>query len=85
MAVALRNPTPERRFRCTRTRFLVAYLYGAFLGVTLDDLAAPWTSVMRFEKEVRCETGIVFSWGLGQTMAKVQQVDKGRSTEILTP
>ena len=52
MAVALRNTTPERRFGCTRTRFLVAYLYGAFLGVTLDDLAAPWTSVIASEADV---------------------------------
>ena len=34
------------------TRFLVAYLYGAFWGVALDDLAAPWTSVIASEADV---------------------------------
>jgi hypothetical protein len=34
---------------------------------------------LAFEKEVRCETGIVFSWRLGHTVAKFQQVNKGRS------
>ena len=34
------------------TPFLVAYLYRAFLGVTLDDLAAPWTSVIASEADV---------------------------------
>jgi hypothetical protein len=34
---------------------------------------------LAFEKEVRCETGIVFSWRLGHTVAKFQRVKKGRS------
>jgi hypothetical protein len=34
---------------------------------------------LAFEKEVRCETGIVFSWRLGHTVAKFQQVNKGKS------
>ena len=34
---------------------------------------------LSFEKEVRCETGIVFSWRLAHTVAKFQQVNKGPS------
>jgi hypothetical protein len=34
---------------------------------------------LAFEKEVQCETGIVFSWRLGHTVAKFQQVNKGKS------
>jgi hypothetical protein len=34
---------------------------------------------LAFEKEVRCETGMVFSWRLGHTVAKFQQVNKGPS------
>jgi hypothetical protein len=34
---------------------------------------------LAFEKEVRCETGIVFSWRLGHTVAKFRQVNKGKS------
>jgi len=34
---------------------------------------------LAFEKEVQCETGIVFSWRLGHRVAKFQQVNKGRS------
>ena len=34
---------------------------------------------LAFEKEVRCETGMVFSWRLGHTVAKLQQVNKGPS------
>ena len=34
---------------------------------------------LAFEEEVRCDTGIVFSRSLGHTVAKFQQVDKGRS------
>ena len=34
---------------------------------------------LSFEKEVRCETGIVFSWRLAHTVAKFQQVNKGKS------
>ena len=30
-------------------------------------------------RKVRCDTGIVFSRSLGHTVAKFQQVDKGRS------
>src|SRR6478735_5012261 len=34
---------------------------------------------LAFEEQVRCDTGIVFSRSLGHTVAKFQQVDKGRS------
>ena len=34
---------------------------------------------LAFEEEVRCDTGMVFSWRLGHTVAKFQQVDKNRS------
>ena len=34
---------------------------------------------LAFEKEVQCDTGIVFSWRLGHRVAKFQQVNKGRS------
>ena len=35
---------------------------------------------LAFEKEVRCETGIVFSWRrLGHAVAKFRQVNQGRS------
>src|SRR4029077_7545335 len=35
---------------------------------------------LAFEKEVQCETGIIFfSWRLGHTVAKFQQVNKGKS------
>jgi hypothetical protein len=34
---------------------------------------------LAFEKEVRCETGLFLSWGLGHTVAKFRQTDKGRS------
>ena len=34
---------------------------------------------LAFEEEVRCDTGIVFSRSLGHTVAKFQQVNKGRS------
>jgi hypothetical protein len=35
---------------------------------------------LAFEKEVRCETGIiVFSWRLGHRVAKFQQLNKGKS------
>jgi hypothetical protein len=34
---------------------------------------------LAFEKEVRCGTGMVFSWGLGHTVAKFRQVDTDRS------
>jgi hypothetical protein len=34
---------------------------------------------LAFEEEVRCETGIVFSWRLGHTVAKFQEVNQGRS------
>jgi hypothetical protein len=57
-----RKSATEWRWLCgTRLRtdgsgapdaILVAYLYGAFLGVTLDDLAAPWTSVIASEADL---------------------------------
>jgi len=34
---------------------------------------------LAFDKEVRCEIGLVFSWGLGHKVAKFRQVNKGRS------
>ena len=34
---------------------------------------------LAFEEEVRCDTGMVFSWRLGHTVAKFRQVDKNRS------
>ena len=34
---------------------------------------------LAFEEEVRCDTGMVFSWRLGHTVAKFQQVDKNWS------
>jgi hypothetical protein len=34
---------------------------------------------LAFDKEVRCETGLVFSWGLGHKVARFRQVNKGRS------
>ena len=34
---------------------------------------------LAFEKEVRCETGMILSWGLGHKVAKFRQVNKGRS------
>jgi hypothetical protein len=32
-----------------------------------------------FEKEIRCETGMVFSWRLGHRVAKFRHVNKGQS------
>ena len=34
---------------------------------------------LAFDKEVRCETGILFAWRFGHTVAKFRQVNKGRS------
>jgi hypothetical protein len=34
---------------------------------------------LAFQTEVRCETGLVFSWGLGHKVAKFRQVNKGWS------
>src|SRR6476659_6794313 len=34
---------------------------------------------LAFEKEVRCETDIVFSWRLGHKVAKFQEINKGQS------
>jgi hypothetical protein len=34
---------------------------------------------LAFEKEVRCETGVILSWGLGHKVAKFRQVNQGRS------
>jgi hypothetical protein len=34
---------------------------------------------LAFEEEVRCETGLVFSWRLGHKLAKFRQVNKDRS------
>jgi hypothetical protein len=34
---------------------------------------------LAFEKEVRCETGMILSWGLGHKVAKFRQVNKDQS------
>src|SRR6478672_4338822 len=34
---------------------------------------------LAFEKEVRCETDIVFSWRLGHKVAKFQEINKGQA------
>lgn len=34
---------------------------------------------LAFEEEVRCETGILFSWRLGHAVAKFQQLNQGQS------
>ena len=34
---------------------------------------------LAFEKEVRCETGMILSWGLGHKVAKFRQVNKGQA------
>ena len=34
---------------------------------------------LAFENEIRCETGLFLSWGLGHKVAKFRQIDKGRS------
>jgi hypothetical protein len=34
---------------------------------------------LAFEKEVRCETGVLFAWRLGHKVARFRQVNKGRS------
>ena len=34
---------------------------------------------LAFEKEVRCETGMILSWGLGHKVAKFRQVNQGQS------
>ena len=34
---------------------------------------------LAFEKEVRCETGMLLSWTLGHRVARFRQVDKDRS------
>jgi hypothetical protein len=34
---------------------------------------------LAFEKEIRCETGMLLSWRLGHTVAKFRQVNKDRS------
>jgi hypothetical protein len=34
---------------------------------------------LAFEKEVRCETGMILSWGLGHKVAKFRQVNQGQA------
>jgi hypothetical protein len=34
---------------------------------------------LAFEKEVRCETGMILSWGLGHRVAKFCQLNKGQA------
>ena len=33
---------------------------------------------LALEQEVRCETGVLFAWRLGQRVARFRQVNKGR-------
>ena len=35
---------------------------------------------LAFEKEVRCEIGMILSWGLGHKVAKFRQVNQGQAT-----
>ena len=51
--------------------------------VSVDD---PYVAVcvlpgteLAFEEEVRCETGMLFAWRLGQKVARFREVNKGRS------
>ena len=51
--------------------------------VSLDDpnvavCVLPGTE-LAFDNEVRCETGILFAWRIGQRMARFRQVNRGRS------
>jgi hypothetical protein len=34
---------------------------------------------LAFEKEVRCETGVLFAWRLGHKVARFRQINKGKS------
>ncbi len=34
---------------------------------------------LAFEKEVQCETGLVFAWRLGHAVARFKEVNKGQS------
>jgi len=34
---------------------------------------------LAFDKEVRCETGVLFAWRLGHKLARFRQVNLGRS------
>ena len=52
--------------------FAVAFAFYDLIG------CLPGTE-LAFEEEVRCETGIVFSWTLGHAVAKFQQVNQGQS------
>jgi hypothetical protein len=36
-------------------------------------------TVLAFEEEVRCETGILLAWRFGHKVARFRQVNKGRS------
>ena len=52
-----------------------------FASVDLPNVAVcllPGTE-LAFEKEVRCETGMLLSWTLGHRVARFRQVDKDRS------
>ena len=40
---------------------------------------------LAFDQQVRCETGIVFAWSVGHTVAKFQQINKVGRTFITTP
>ncbi len=46
---------------------------------TLAVCVLPGTE-LAFDKEVRCETGVLFAWRLGQKVARFRQVNKGRSS-----
>ncbi len=46
---------------------------------TLAVCVLPGTE-LAFDKEVRCETGVLFAWRLGQKVARFRQVNKCRSS-----
>ena len=74
------RPGPQRSEtswfrRASTTRLRVVLLRSM---TVMWPFVAPGTE-LAFEEEVRCDTGMVFSWRLGHTVAKFQQVDKNRS------
>jgi hypothetical protein len=40
---------------------------------------------LAFEKEVRCETGVLFAWRLGHKVARFRQVNKGHHDALEFP
>ena len=75
-----RVPAREGRSKPASTSFHHAYTRG-FASVDYRNAAVRSLSgtELAFEEEVRCDTGMLFSWRLGHTVAKFQQVDKNRS------